>query len=73
MFSTAKAEVGTIHHNGKVSISDKVALDEMRHTQGPTSLKTDNNTAEDFVNNTIRKKRSKVFDMRFYWMSDRIK
>ena len=73
MSPAAEAEVGNVHNNGKAVISIRVALDEMGHLQGPTPLKKDNNTAEDFVNNTIHKKRSKAFDMRFHWMIDCIK
>ena len=45
----------------------------MGHLQYPTPLNIDNNTAEGFVNNTIRKKQSKAFDVRFHWMIDYIK
>ena len=59
--SAAKAEVGTVHNNCKVTIPIRVTSDEMGHSQGPTPLKTDNNAAEGFFNNTSRKKRSKSF------------
>ena len=71
--SAAEAELGTVHHNGKAAISIRVALDERGHPQGPIPLKTDDNTAEGFFNNIIRKKRSKASYMRFHWMIDRIK
>ena len=70
--SAAEAEVRTAHNNGKPAISIRVTLDVIRYTQDPTPLKIDNNTAEGFVNNTICKKRSKIFDMRFRWMIYRI-
>ena len=44
----------------------------MGHAQEPTSIKTDNSTAEGFFNKTIKPKRSKAFDMKFHWMKDRI-
>eukprot|EP00536_Pseudo-nitzschia_multiseries_P009450 jgi/Psemu1/23220/gm1.23220_g len=34
-------------------------------------MKTDNNTAEGILNGTIKQKRSKAIDMRFYWLKDR--
>ena len=54
----AEVEMGTIHNNGKAAIPIRVALDEMVHTKGPTSLNTDTNTAEGLVNNTIRNKKN---------------
>ena len=72
MSSAAEAEVGTVHHNGKVAVPIITALNEMGHLQGPIPLKTDNLTAEGFLNKKIRQKRSKSFEMRFHWMIDRI-
>ena len=36
-------------------------------------IKTDNSTAQGIINNTIKQKRSKAMDMRFYWLRDRTK
>ena len=72
MSSVAEAEVGTVHHNGKIAIPVRTAVIEMGHPQGLTPLKTDNSTADDFFNKTIKPKRSKAFDMKFHWMKDRI-
>ena len=73
MSSATEAVMETVHNNNKAAIIIRVALDKMGHKQGSTSLKTDNNIAKGFVNNTIRQKRSKDFNMRFRWMIDRIK
>ena len=73
MSSAPDSEVGIVHNNGRSDIPIMVALDEMVHTQGPTPLKTYNNTTEGFINNIIRKKRSKAFDMKFHWLIDCIK
>jgi hypothetical protein len=40
--------------------------------QPPTALQTDNKVAEGILNNTVKQKRSKAIDMRFYWLQDRI-
>ena len=66
MYSAAEGEVRTVHNNDKTTILVRVALDKMVHTQCPTPIKIDNNKAKGFVNNTIRKKISKAFDMRFH-------
>ena len=40
------------------------------HPQLPTPLKTDNTTAAQFAANTINQRRSKTWDMRFYWLKN---
>jgi len=37
-----------------------------------TPLTTNNNTAEGILTGTIKQKRSKAIDMRFYWLIDRV-
>ena len=53
MSSTAKVEVNPVHHDGKELIPIRTALEEMRYLQGPTPIKTENNTAGGFLNRTI--------------------
>jgi hypothetical protein len=36
-------------------------------------LETDNTTTTGYINGTIKQKRTKAMDMRFYWIKDRIK
>ena len=48
-------------------------LIELGHPQPPTPLKTDNSTATGILTGTIKQKRSKAIDMRFYWLKDRVK
>ena len=47
-------------------------LEAVGHPQPPTSVKTDNNTAQGIINNTMRQKRSKAVDTRFHWLRDRV-
>ena len=47
-------------------------LTALGHPQGPTPIKTDNQTASSFVNNTLKHKRSKSWDMRYFWLRDRV-
>ena len=49
---------------------DKVES-EMQKTQPPTPIKTDNATANGFIHDNIHQKRSKSWDMRYYWLRDR--
>ncbi len=43
----------------------------MGHPQPPTSIQTDNTTAEGLVNHKIQPKQTKAMDMRFHWLRDR--
>jgi hypothetical protein len=36
-------------------------------------METDNTTAKGYSNGTIKRKRTKAMDMRFYWIKDRVK
>jgi hypothetical protein len=48
---------------------------ELGHTQPLTGtpFETDNNTAQGILNSKMHQKLSKSFDMRYWWMKDRIK
>jgi hypothetical protein len=48
-------------------------LEELGHKQPPTPMETDNTTATGYCNGTIKQKRTKAMDMRFYWIKDRVK
>jgi hypothetical protein len=72
MSSAAKAEFGTLLHNGRAACSHYMCLEELGHPQPPTPLVTDNITAAGIPNDTIKQKRSKAMDMRFYWIRDRV-
>ena len=72
MTSAAEAETGALHHNGIAAIPLRITCEEMGYTQGPTYFKTDNDTAKGFLNSTIRKKKSKAWDMKYHWMKQKI-
>ena len=48
-------------------------LAEMGRQQPPTPVSTDNTAATRIVNGTAKQKRSRVIDMIFYWVRDRIR
>ena len=72
MASAAEAEVGALFVNGQDAIPLRNTLIELGHPQPPTPIQTDNSTAAGFANDTIKQKRSKAMDMRFYWIKDRV-
>jgi len=53
----------------------RTALEELGHKQPATGtpFDTDNKTARGILTRTMRQKLSKAFDMRYWWMKDRIK
>jgi hypothetical protein len=73
MASAAEAEVGALFVNGQDAIPLRMTLIELGHQQPATPLQTDNSTAAGFANDTIKQKRSKAMDMRFYWIQDRVR
>ena len=51
----------------------RITLEELGYPQPPTPLQTDNSTASGIVNDTVKQRRSKAIDMRFYWIRDRVR
>ena len=45
----------------------------MGHPQPPTPIQADNACAVGIANDTVKQKRSKAIDMRFYWVRDRVR
>jgi hypothetical protein len=71
--SAAEAETAGLFYNGQEAEPIRVALEEMGWPQPPTPITTDNQTACGIANDTVKQRRSKAIDMRFYWIRDRIK
>ena len=72
MSSASEAEVGALFMNAQEAIPFRQCLEDLGHPQGATNINTDNATAQGIVNDTMKQKRSKAMDMRFYWMRDRV-
>jgi hypothetical protein len=71
--SAAEAELVGCFHNGKDATALRICLQEMGHQQSATIIVTDNSTATGIANDTVKQKRSKAIDMRFYWIRDRVR
>jgi hypothetical protein len=71
--SASEAESGGVFYNGKEACPIRTTLNELGFEQGPTPIKTDNSVAEGIANDTVKQRRSKAMDMRFYWTRDRVK
>ena len=71
MSSAAEAEIGALFFNAKEATSLRTTLAELGHPQLATPIQTDNQCAAGIANNTVKQRRSKAIDMRFYWIQDR--
>jgi len=72
MSSAAESEIGTAFANTHAAIPLRQALIDLGHPQPPTPICTDNSTANGFLNERIKAKRTKAIDMRFFWPVDRM-
>jgi hypothetical protein len=70
--SAAEAEVGGLFINSQAACPLRTTLTKLGHTQPPTIIVTDNECAKGIANGTVKQKRSKAIDMRFYWIRDRV-
>ena len=73
MSSAAEAELGGLFLNAKNACPIRITLEELGHPQPPTPIQTDNSTATGIANDSVKQKRSKAIDMRFYWVRDRVR
>jgi hypothetical protein len=73
--SAAEAETGGIYMGGKHACPMLTMLEELGHPQPTTGspFATDNITARGILTSKMRQKLSKSFDMRYWWMKDRIR
>jgi hypothetical protein len=71
--SAAESEVGACFHNAQSGAPLRVTLAELGHIQPPTPLRIDNSTAFGILNEKIKQKRSKEMNMRYHWLTDRVR
>ena len=71
--SVAETELAGLFINGQEAVPERITLEELGHPQGPTPMVTDNKVGNGIANETIKQKRSKAMDMRFYWIRDRVR
>ena len=70
--SATEAEVGVTFYGCQDAVPLCNTLADLGHFQGATLIVTDNECCEVILNNTVKKRRSKAMDMRFYWVKCRI-
>ena len=69
--SAAEAETAGLFYNAQNALLLRRILLHIGHPQAATLLKTDNATANGFVHNNIHLRKSKTWDMRYYWLRDK--
>eukprot|EP00957_Ditylum_brightwellii_P063550 4823763-Ditylum_brightwellii.AAC.1 len=68
--SAAEAKLAGIFLNAQQGIAMRWTLEEMGHPQPPTPLHSDNSTAVGIANQTIKQHRSRLMNMRYFWILD---
>jgi hypothetical protein len=72
MASAAEAEVGGLFVNSQEAVPLRITLAKLGYTQPATPIKTDNSTASGIANNTLKQRKSRAMDMRFYWVRNQV-
>lgn len=70
--SVCEGEVAAGFLLAQLAMPFRVNLYEMGYPQDRTLLTTDNQCAEGIANKSIKLKRSKAMDMRYFWLRDRV-
>ena len=70
--SVAEAVCGGVFHNCQKAVIIKRAEEALGYHQQATNVKTDNSTAAAFMHSTMHSKRSKMWDMRWNWLWEKL-
>jgi hypothetical protein len=70
--SATEAEFAAIFHNCQDAVLCRTILEDLGHPQTATPVQTDNSCAAGIANRTVKQRRSKAMDVRFYWILDRV-
>ena len=65
MVSAAESEIWAAFTNAQSALPLRQVLIDLGHPQPPTPICTDNSTANGFLNESIKAKRTKAIGMRF--------
>ena len=68
--SAAKAKLGALFLNTQEARIIRLILQEFGHVQPSTPIHVENTTAVGIVNNTIKRKHSRGFEMRYFYLPD---
>jgi hypothetical protein len=69
--SAAEAELGALFLNCKEGIIFRLTLEELGHSQPKTPVHCDNATTVGIANNTVKRQRSRLMEMRYFLVGDK--
>ena len=72
LLSATEAEVSATFYGCQDDVPIRNTLSDLGHVQGATLIITENAYCEGILNNTVKQRRLKATDMRFYWVKCRI-
>ena len=72
LFSAKDAEVSATLYGCQDAVPLRNNISDLGHFQGATLIITENTYCEGILNNTVKQRRLKATDMRFYWVKCRI-
>ena len=72
MASASEAETGGLYENCQAACPIRVTLEEMGWPQPATPVRTDNQVTKGIVTRTVKQRRSRTINMRFYWVKDQV-
>ena len=67
---TCRGRNAGIFYNEQTVLQLRRILHALGHHQPPTPIKTDNKTTKNFVHNNMHLRKSKTWDMQYYWLRD---
>jgi hypothetical protein len=70
--SAAEAELGALFLNIREGRIFRLILEELGHPQPPTPIHCDNETAVGIVNGTVKRQRSRMMEMRYFYACDQV-
>ena len=65
---SAECETAAVFHNSQTAIHIRYMLQQLGYSQPPTPIILDNSITENCTKNNIPQKRSKSWDMKYYWL-----
>ena len=70
MTSSTKAELLALYMNAQKAVSIYNTLYKLGHPQLLTLIQTDNTAVESIIDNNVKMKMSKIFDIQYHWLKD---
>ena len=71
MASATESELKDLFLNFQEAVPIQITREEMGHSQPPTPVQVENSTALGIATSTIKQRKPKAMDIRFYWIRDR--